>query len=239
MSNAIAFSPVTKAVLKNDTTVTTPLAIAQPLTQMLADLETQRVVWEEGAYRTSNQALYALLAHCLALAQTNTPEEAKQRNAALAAFYQSRGYAPAKSSTPPATRIVKAVFGDVDRRRLSTYSLVLREAIKQQVLAVNLADWIEQNGGVQEIRLGQSATYIKPSAKAEIAKQAFGSLPELATVKSESLTLLADADFMGECCVLVAEQGADGKFLVRGFTRAGGAVTAAFAALYADQKKAA
>jgi len=239
MSNAIAFSPVTKAVLKNDTTVTTPLAIAQPLTQMLADLETQRVVWEEGAYRTSNQALYALLAHCLALAQTNTPEEAKQRNAALAAFYQSRGYAPAKSSTPPATRIVKAVFGDVDRRRLSTYSLVLREAIKQQVLAVNLADWIEQNGGVQEIRLGQSATYIKPSAKAEIAKQAFGSLPELATVKSESLALLADADFMGECCVLVAEQGADSKFVVRGFTRAGGAVTAAFAALYADQKKAA
>ena len=239
MSNAIAFSPVVKAVVQNDTTVTTPLAVAQPLTQTLADLETQRVVWEEGAYRTSNQALYALLAHCLALAQTNTPEEAKQRNAALAAFYQSRGYAPAKSSTPPATRIVKAVFGDVDRRRLSTYSLVLREAIKQQVLAVNLADWIEQNGGVQEIRLGQSATYIKPSAKAEIAKQAFGSLPELATVKSESLTLLADADFMGECCVLVAEQGADGKFLVRGFTRAGGAVTAAFAALYADQKKAA
>jgi hypothetical protein len=135
--------------------------------------------------------------------------------------------------------VVKAVFGDVDRRRLSTYSLVLREAIKQQVLAVNLAEWIEQNGGVQEIRLGQSATYIKPSAKAEIAKQAFGSLPELATVKSESLALLADADFIGECCVLVAEQGADGKFAVRGFTRAGGAVTAAFAALYADQKKAA
>ena len=239
MSNAIAFAPVANAVVQNDITITTPLAITQPLTQMLADLETQRVVWEEGAYRTSNQALYALLAHCLALAQTSTPEEAKQRNAALAAFYQSRGYAPSKSSTPPATRIVKAVFGDVDRRRLSTYSLVLREAIKQQVLAVNLADWIEQNGGVQEIRLGQSATYIKPSAKAEIAKQAFGSLPELATVKSESLTLLADADFMGECCVLVAEQGADGKFLVRGFTRAGGAVTAAFAALYADQKKAA
>jgi hypothetical protein len=82
MSNAIAFSPVVKAVVQNDTTVTTPLAVAQPLTQTLADLETQRVVWEEGAYRTSNQALYALLAHCLALAQTSTPEEAKQRNAA-------------------------------------------------------------------------------------------------------------------------------------------------------------
>jgi hypothetical protein len=45
----------------------------------------------------------------------------------------------------------------VDRRRLSTYSLVLREAIKQKVLATQLAEWIEQNGGIQEIRLSQSA----------------------------------------------------------------------------------
>ena len=63
MSNAIAFSPITKAVVQNYTTVTTPLAATQPLAQILADLETQRVVWEEGVYRTSNQALYALLAH--------------------------------------------------------------------------------------------------------------------------------------------------------------------------------
>jgi hypothetical protein len=236
---SLVAQPTATVVVQNDTTAITPLAAAQPLTQVLADLETQRVIWEEGVYRTSNQALYALLAHCLAIAQADTPEQAKQRNAALAAFYQSRGYAPAKSSTPPATRVVKAVFGAVDRRRLSTYSLVLREAIKQQVLAINLADWIEQNGGIQEIRLGQSATFIKPSAKAEIAKQAFGSLPELATVKSESLTLLADADFMGECCVLIAEQAANGSFIVRGLTRAGGAVNAAFAAMYADQKKAA
>ena len=133
--------------------------------------------------------------------------------------------------------IVKAVFGGVDRRRLSTYSLVLREAIKQGVLATKLADWIEQNGGIQEIKLSQSKTFIKPSAKVEMARQGFDSLPELASVKSESLSQLADGDFMGECCVLIAEQAADGSFVVRGLTRAGGAVNAAFAALYAEQKK--
>lgn len=243
MSNAIAMSlvaqPTSAVVVQNDTTVITPLAIAQPLTAVLADLETQRVVWEEGVYRTSNQALYALLAHCLAIAQADTPEQAKQRNAELAAFYVSRGYAPAKSSTPPATRVVKAVFGAVDRRRLSTYSLVLREAIKQKVLATQLAEWIEQNGGIQEIRLSQSATFVKPAAKVEKAKESFDTLPELATVKSEALSQLADGDFMGECCVLIAEQAANGSFVVRGFTRAGGAVNAAFAALYAEQKKAA
>ena len=73
----------------------------------------------------------------------------------------------------------------------------------------------------------------------EIARQTFDTLPELASVKSEALSLVADGDFTGECCVLIAEQAADGSFVVRGLTRAGGAVNAAFAALYAEQKKAA
>lgn len=241
MSNAIAMSLAIQpadVVVQNDEITLTPLAVAQPLTKVLADLETERETWEQGVYRTSNLALYAVLAKCLAIAQADTPELAKQRNAGLEAFYKLRGYSY-KKDVPPATRVVKAVFGNVDRRRLSTYSLVLREAIKKRVQATQLADWIEQNGGIQEIRLSQSATFVKPAAKVEQARQTFDTLPELATVKSEALTLLADGDFMGECCVLIAEQAANGSFVVRGFTRAGGAVNAAFAALYAEQKKAA
>lgn len=240
MSNAIAFAPVAQSVVQNDNILTTLPIIAKlkTLSHTLADLEAQRITWEEGVYRTSNQALYAMLSNCLAIAQADTPELAKQRNAELEAFYKLRGYTY-KKDAPPATRVVKAVFGGVDRRRLSTYSLVLREANKQKVLATQLAEWIEQNGGIQEIRLSQSASFIKPTAKVELARQAFDVLPELASVKSEALSLLADGDFMGECCVLIAEQAANGSFVVRGFTRAGGAVNAAFAALYAEQKKAA
>jgi hypothetical protein len=230
--------PTSSVVVQNDEITLTPLVTAQPLTKVLADLETERETWEQGAYRTSNLALYSVLAKCLAIAQADTPELAKQRNAGLEAFYKQRGYSY-KKDAPPATRVVKAVFGAVDRRRLSTYSLVLREAIKQKVLATQLAEWIEQNGGIQEIRLSQSATFVKPAAKVEQAKQSFDTLPELASVKSEALSLLADGDYMGECCVLIAEQAANGSFVVRGFTRAGGAVNAAFAALYAEQKKAA
>lgn len=244
MSNAIAFSaiaqPVVQPVVQNDEITVTPLPSTLPLTQVLASLEAERVTWEQGVYRTSNQALYAILAKCLAIAQVETPELAKQRNAELDAFYKSRGYTY-KKDAPPATRVVKAVFGvsELDRRRLSTYSLVLREAIKQKVLATNLAEWIEKEGGIQAIKLSQSATFVKPSVKVELARQTFDTLPELASVKSEALSQLADGDFMGECCVLVAEQAANGSFVVRGFTRAGGAVNAAFAALYAEQKKAA
>ena len=242
MSNAIAMSlvaqPTAQVVVQNDTTAIAPIAVTQPLIKVLADLETERETWEQGAYRTSNLALYAVLAKCLAIAQADTPELAKQRNAGLEAFYKQRGYFY-KKDAPPATRVVKAVFGNVDRRRLSTYSLVLREAIKKRVQAMQLAEWIEQNGGIQEIRLSQSATFVKPTAKVEQARQTFDTLPELATVKSEALTLLADGEFISECCVLIAEQAANGSFIVRGFTRAGGAVNAAFAALYAEQKKAA
>ena len=239
MSNAIALAPVAQSVVQNDTATALPAVAAnKPLLQVLTQLETERVTWEEGVYRTSNQALYALLAKCLLIAQADTPELAKQRNAELEAFYKMRGYTY-KKDAPPATRVVKAVFGAVDRRRLSTYSLVLREAIKQKVLATQLADWIEREGGVQAIRLSQSATFVKPAAKVEMARQSFATLPELGTVQSEALSLLADGDFLGECCVLVAEQAANGSFVVRGFTRADGAVNAAFAALYAAQKKAA
>ena len=208
------------------------------LTQVLLKLEGERKTWEEGAYRTSNQALYAVLANCLAIANTDTAELAKQRNAGLEAFYKLRGYTYKKVS-PPATRVVKAVFGGVDRRRLSTYSLVLREAIKQGVGPARLASWIEQNGGIQEIRVSQSATFVKPSAKIEAVRKGFDRLPELATVKSEALSKLADAQFMGECCLLIAEQAANGSFIVRGTTRSGGAINAAFTAMYADQKLAA
>lgn len=241
MSNAIALAPVAQPVVQNDAASALPAVAAnKPLLQVLTQLETERVTWEQGVYRTSNQALYALLAKCLAIAQADTPELAKQRNAELEAFYKLRGYTY-KKDAPPATRVVKAVFGaaEVDRRRLSTYSLVLREAIKQKVLATQLADWIEEKGGIQAIKLSQSPTFVKPAAKVEMAKQVFDTLPELGTVQSEALSLLADGDFMGECCVLIAEQAANGSFVVRGFTRAGGAVNAAFAALYAEQKKAA
>ena len=242
MSNAITMSlavqPTALAVVQNDAVTISPLAVSQPLTQVLSNLEAERETWEQGAYRTSNQALYAVLAKCLAFATADTAELAKQRNAGLEAFYKLRGYAY-KKDAPPATRVVKAVFGAVDRRRLSTYSLVLREAIKQKVMATQLAEWIEQNGGIQEIRLSQSATFVKPAAKVELVRQTFDTLPTLAAVKSEALTLLADGDFIGECCVLIAEQNGEGAFVVRGFTRASGAVTAAFAALYAEQKKAA
>jgi len=205
--------------------------------QSLKDLEQSRIQWETTAYRTSNQQLYAVLADCLAFGAPLPTAENKQRNAELERFNKARGYI-VKSDSPTLTRVVKAVFGNVDRRRISTYSLVLRTAQKAGVQPVGLPDWIEANGGIQEIKLGRSATYVSPKQKADEAKSSLAKLPTLAVAKGK-LAERADADFVGAECVLLAEQQADGSFHIKALSRSGTAVNAALAALYGEQKRAA
>lgn len=231
-------------VVLNDTTANTAQAeqavVQAPtsLTKVLGNMEAKRIAWEDGAYRTSNQALYAVLADCLTFAgELSDVALAKARSAALEAFYKERGYRY-KKETPLATRVVRAVFGGIDRRRVSSYSLVLREAQKQKVFVQNLAQWIEDNGGIQEIRLSQSATFLSPKMKARTAQTDAAGLPDLAVVKSEALAEMTDADFMGEDCVLLARQNTDGSYAVRAVLRSSGLVSAAYTALYAQQKQA-
>lgn len=202
----------------------------------LLDIEAKRQNWETTAYRTSNQQLYAVLADCLEYGKKMEVAEAKQRSAELEAFFKQRGYVYKKDS-PLLTRIVKAVFGELDRRRISTYSIVLRTAQSEEVKPENLASWIEKNRGIQEIKMARSNTYVSPKQKAETAKSSFSNLPNLAVAK-EKLAESADAQFIGSECVLLAEQQADGSFHIKALTRSGAAVTAAMTALYSEQKKA-
>jgi hypothetical protein len=204
---------------------------------LLKKLESKRQEWEITAYRTSNQQLYAILAECLDYGQPLEFGQAKQRAKELDVFLSERGYVVKKES-PLMTRIVKAVFGNVDRRRISTYSLVLRSAQAESIKPAGLADWIEQRGGIQEIKLTRSSSYVSPKQKAERAKSQLEDLPNLAEVKAK-LVRFADADFIGTECVLLAEQQADGSFHIKALTRSATAVNAALAALYAEQMKAA
>jgi hypothetical protein len=232
--NAVNVNAVSTNVLLKDKTEEIGANIG-PI-KALSNMESSRITWEQGAARTSNRTLYAVLAECLAFCAELTIAEAKQRSAALEAFYKDRGYLY-KQDLPLATRVVRAVFGAKDRRRISTYSLVLRQAQKEGILATNLAAWIEERGGVQEITLARSSTYVSPSAKAEIAKNSLQGKSPICFAKSELLSHLADADKLGEPCVLLAEQQADGSFGIYAVLRQGGLVKSAFAAMYAVGKE--
>ncbi|WP_353427256.1 hypothetical protein NHB34_08755 [Polynucleobacter sp. MWH-UH19D] len=207
----------------------------KPANLELRSMEAKRIYWEDGAFRTSNQALYQVLAECLVYSGELTVSMAKLRNAALANFYKERGY-KYKEDTPLVTRVVRAVFGDIDRRRISTYSLVLRQAQKENISCNNLASWIEERGGIQEIRLSRSPSFISASQKASVGKMYFEGKPDLGVVQSEFLSVEADPGFIGQACVLLAEQQADGSFSVRAVIRNPSALNAAYSALYAKQK---
>lgn len=201
----------------------------------LRSMEAKRIEWENGAFRTSNQALYQVLAECLAYCGELPVSMAKLRNNALATFYKERGYRY-KEDTPLVTRVVRAVFGGDNRRRISSYSLVLRQAQKENVGYANLPSWIEDRGGIQEIRLSRSATFVSPTQKASIGKSFFETKFDLGTVQSEWLSIEADPSFIGQTCVLLAEQQADGSFQVRAVIRNQTVLKAAYIALYAKQK---
>ena len=226
-------SSSTESVVSNDMQITSKNAIdAEPSKpKTLDEMEAARKQWQTTAFRTSNQQLYGVLADCLAYGAALEVGAAKARSKALQEFLESRNYLVKKDS-PLMTRIVKSVFGAVDRRRVSTYSLVLREAQRQGVLPSKLADWIEERGGIQEVRLSKSATYVSPKSKAELAREKVAAMPNLAVVQTEELTLQADADFVGEECLLLAEQQADGSFCVKHVVRNNAALTAALTSLY-------
>jgi len=225
---------ITTNVVLNDN-ANAEINIATTALVLLTGMEEQRIKWEDGVYRKSNAALYEVLAECLQFAGDLTTEAAKERTKALEAFYKSRNY-KLRKDTPLVSRVLRAVFGDADRRRISTYSIVLREAKNSNVAYKALANWIEVNGGIQEIKLERSPTFVSAKQKSVIAQQSFDSLTTLAEVKTEALSLLADADFVGEDCVLLAQQQADGSFAIRAVLRSGVAVNAAFTALYAQKK---
>ena len=236
LMNAVEVTATSNVVLNDKSAQTVGNSnVVVNATKLLAGMEAKRISWEQGAYRTSNLELYNVLADCLLFSGELSITESKQRSSALEGFFKSRGYKYKKDSHIIA-RVVRAVFGNIDRRRISTYVLVLRQAQKSKVEGTQLAQWIEDNHGIQEIKLARSAPFISPTDKASIAKADFENLPVLAIAKSEQLSQLADAGFVGEDCVLIAEQLADGGFAIRALVRKEGAVNAAFTALYGDIK---
>jgi hypothetical protein len=223
----------TKVLLKDK--IESGLTVAGPV-KALVSMESSRIDWEQGIYCSSNKMKYEILTDCYGFCGELSISDAKLRGAALEAFFKERGY-KYKKDLPLATRVVRAVFGDIDRRRISTYSIVLRQAQKEQVPVSDLASWIEQRGGVQEISLTRSPTFISPKQKADIAKSTLQGKSPIGFAKSELLSHLADPDFIGEPCVLLAEQQADGTFGVFTVLRQPSLVNSAFAVLYAVQQE--
>jgi phage-related protein len=212
---------------------TTP-AVQASSAEQLKSLETARITWETTELAQSNNRLYSILQQAysfyLVMKQDESKDVRKEKQAALDAFIEEHGYTNSfGATTHDMTRVIKCVFG-VNRRRVSAYSIALREALRQEVGAKDLIAFLEQNGGVEQIRMGGtkplSATKRAELVKAEVSEAV------ISTVKFDAEAIKANADWVDKQVVFVATYLPTGEFEVNAVVRHDGAVNNALAAYY-------
>jgi len=201
----------------------------------IEQLVLEREFWQENAYKTSNDQLYSLLTRCYEYykAMSLDTEEAKVLRSGLNDYINLKGYIFNKS-THTINKIVKCIFG-VDRRRVSTYGIVLRSALAKNIDIFDIADFIRESGGVEEIRLAKSPNAMTPKQKAQVASSTVV-VNNIGTVSSPALSAKLDHGKIGTNTVLIGTWQADGSIVVRTVIESDTALNAALAAHYSAIK---
>jgi len=192
-------------------------------------------VWETTEYNSSNQSLYKLIAECLALYNDLTDGvDSTHKKQGLKDYISIKGYV-FKSTSPLSLKVIRCVFGDRDRRRLSAYHTVLRAAIADKWAVADVAEKIATYGGVQEISLrkpgGMTAKDKAQTARAALMNQS------VATLTSDALSKQFNKERIGENAVAVLTLNADGTYSVHCVVQSNTAVNAALAGYFSANKE--
>jgi hypothetical protein len=142
------------------------------MAKQLQRMHANRAAWEEGAFKTSNEQLYAVLADCHTfLVQLRSSVKLRKK---LSAALEAAGY-PMRSNTSIELKVVRAVFG-IENNRIYAYARVLQFAKKDMPKDWTLPEWIEEHGGIEEVRRkpvqGQTAAE-KAKQHRELADEVF------------------------------------------------------------------
>ncbi len=225
-------------VVQNDTDVT-PAQAVMGVRNYIQQLVFEREHWEQNAYRTSNEQLYALLASCYQLYKLMEPStgDAALLRQSVNDYINTKGLVFTKG-THTLAKIVKCVFG-ADRRRVSAYSIVLRHALAKGLSADQIPSFIRDNGGVEEIRLHKTANAMTPKQKAEQARAAVAA-NNYGLFESKKLQEMVQADVgkRGKQVVLIGTFDDDGKVVVNAAIESDGVLNAALASYYGGNKDA-
>ena len=218
---------------KHDVNVAPSTAQSFTLSKLVQD----RKLWEKSVYLTSNQKLYGILAQCYAYyhAMGKSDDTAKSLREELKKFCNESGI-KCQSGTHGIVKVVKAVFFDdamsVDRRRISTYSLALRCALDNKISVADLAVFIEQNGGVQELRRFKTTKSLSLSDRSERARLALETSTPIAMFKNDAISQSIDASDYDQPLVAVLIKRADGQIEIHGVVKNKSAINASLATLF-------
>lgn len=140
--------------------VTTKIENKADVARVISELSEQRKIWEAGAYAASNSALYAILGRTLDLLYRVKHYTNLSRG--LNALLDERGF-KFTDATSTETKLLRAVFADPAKpdqykQRIYVYARVLSVAYEAKVTGAELPAFIEQRGGIDEIRRHEPKT---------------------------------------------------------------------------------
>jgi hypothetical protein len=204
---------------------------------VLNDLIAEKDAWFTNAYKTSNDQLYALLAKCYGFyEQLKNGDDAAKLRKELDAYITEKNY-KFSAGSHTLTKIVKCVFG-ADRRRVSAYSIVLRTALAKQLQVTEIANFIRESGGVEEVRLAKSPNAMTAKQKAEAGASTLTNTT-IVNVTAPAFKEALDAGNIGKPVVLIGTWNADGSISVHSYSNGATVVNAALVAQFAQVKSAA
>ncbi len=215
---------------------------------ILTRISDERESWEQNEYAASRKKLYALLTQCYDYYITMKLSADKamrgEYKKALNDFCEERGY-NFNSKTHDMHRVVKAVFGGSDRRRISAYAQALIAALSGGVneqgetvaiLTVDLASWIDNEGGVEEIRTGSKNSGMTRKEQAQVAAKTLDQSNTLSTIDADFKTYGLDCNDSDRQMLLVVTYRNTGKFEVNAVVKEKSALNEALACYFKSNK---
>ncbi|MFC7461557.1 hypothetical protein [Hydrogenophaga defluvii] len=198
--------------------------------------------WATTELAASHARLYRILTTCyefyLAMKSGDTVKDTrKAMQKGLTEFIKSRGM-KTLDKTHDMNRVVKAVFGN-DRRRVSAYSIALRAALigtdkLTPVPAKDLADWIAEKGGVEEIRSGKKKAGPTPTERAAMVKDHFDFQTPLMPIKPDARVMPYGTNDVDKVSLLVVTFTTTGELEINAVVKNDSAVNAALAIYYSE-----
>lgn len=202
--------------------------------QRLENLSVMREAFENTQLARTNQALYGLVTESVSAYRDLTEgEDLKAKKLGLQDFINLKGYT-FKSTSPLSLKVIRCVFGEKDRRRLSTYHTVLRVAIAEKWALNEVAAKIAERGGIQEISM-RKANSMSQKDKALTAQAALLN-QSVATIDSPELKSKQNTEFNEQQAVAVLTQNQDGTYSVHCVVHSNTAVNSALAAYFNANK---
>jgi len=208
----------------------------------------ERKHWESHEFSSSNQRKYQILQSCYVLykSMAGITGEKLSLKRAFNKYCEEHGF-NFKDSTHLMYKVVACVFGEQNKRRISSYAKALRVASEKRIGSLDIPQFLTDAGGIEEIRRATKAKIsIKDKAKLGLSLMEGSAL---GAAQSDALNASFDEAAYDGAVLLMSTREVDGSFQIKHLLQNGVLITSALAylpsllkekeALKAEEQKAA